>query len=218
MKQRNRIPAATAPQRICGRAEAANAAAVSDLRQPVGAGTSRAQLRPGRAVEPDPPLPPCTGGEELSHPLSMVDVMRQHNGIPAPTALQEICGWAEAATAAAVPACAAWVGDGASREQLGRAAETLRRMEAQMSSLKCDLAGRLQRTDGGAGAGEVLRDQLGMRGHGAKSLSQVSRRLEEMTNTRAKLQTGEITLASDAPLPPYTGGKKCHTPFLRWTL
>ena len=45
--------------------------------------------------------------------------MRQHNRIPVATQ-QKICGRAEAANAAA---------------------ETLRRMEAQMSSLKCDLAG-----------------------------------------------------------------------------
>ena len=37
MKQHNRIPAA-APQEICGRAEAANAAAVADLRRLVGDG------------------------------------------------------------------------------------------------------------------------------------------------------------------------------------
>ena len=103
-----------------------------------------------------PSLP--TPGEEMSHPFSNVEAMKQHNHIPAPTAPQEICGWAEAANAAAVAGLRRLVGDGASREQLGRAAETLRRMEAQMSSLKCDLAGRLQRTDGGAGAGEVLRD------------------------------------------------------------
>ena len=48
MKQHNRIPAA-APQEICGRTEAANAAAVADLRRLVGDGASREQL--GRAAE-----------------------------------------------------------------------------------------------------------------------------------------------------------------------
>ena len=85
--------------------------------------------------------------------------MKQRNRIPASP--QEICGRAEAVHAAAVAGLRQLVGNGASREQLGRAAETLRRLEAQISSLKCDLAGRLQRTDGGAGAGEALRDQLG---------------------------------------------------------
>ena len=125
--------------------------------------------------------------------------MRQHNRIPVATQ-QKICGRVEAATAAAVADLRQLVGDGAPRDQLGRAAETLRRMEAQMSSLKCDLAGRLQRTDGGAAAGEVLRDHLGMTGHGAKSLSQVSRQLEEMPNTRAKMEAGEITLANATAL------------------
>ena len=60
--------------------------------------------------------------------------------------------------------------------------------------MQCDLAGRLARTDGGAGAGEVLRDQLGAANQQAKQLSQMSRCLEEMPNTRAKLEAGEITL------------------------
>ena len=85
--------------------------------------------------------------------------MKQPNHTPA--ALEEVCGRAEAANAAAVAGLRRLVGTGASREQLGRAAETLRRMEAQVSSLKYDLAGRLQRTDGWAGAGEALRDQFG---------------------------------------------------------
>ena len=145
-----------------------------------------------------------TGGE-MSHPFSMVDIMSQHHRIP--DAPQEICGWAEAAAAAAVAGLRRLVGDGASRDQLGRVAETLRRIEAQVSSLKCDLAGRLQRTDGGAAAGEVLRDHLGMTNHGAKHLSQVSRRLEEMPNTRAKMEAGEITLTNAAALT--AAAKEC---------
>ena len=126
--------------------------------------------------------------------------MKQRTRIPAAATPQEICGWAKGANAAAVAGLRQLVGDGASRDLLGRVAETLRRMEAQVSSLKCDLAGWLQRTDGGAGAGEALRDQLGMTNQGAKHLSQVARRLEEMPNTRSKLQAGEITLVNAAAL------------------
>ena len=125
--------------------------------------------------------------------------MKQRTRIPAATP-QEICGWAKSANAAAVAGLRRLVGDGASRDLLGRVAETLRHMEAQASSLKCDLAGWLQRTDGGAGAGEALRDQLGMTNHGAKRLSQVARRLERMPNTRSKLQAGEITLQNATAL------------------
>ena len=125
--------------------------------------------------------------------------MKQYDCIPDETS-QDVCGWAEDVTAAAVAGLRRMVGDGASRERLGRVAETLRRMEAQVSSLKCDLAGRLQRTDVGAGAGEVLRDQLGVTNREAKHLSNVSRQLEEMPNTRAKMEAGEITLTNAAAL------------------
>ena len=125
--------------------------------------------------------------------------MRQHNRIPVATQ-QKICGRVEAANAAAVADLRRLVGDGAPRDQLGRVAETLRRIEAQVSSLKCDLAGQLSRTDGGAGAGEVLRDQLGVTNREAKSLSNVSRRLEDMPNTRARMKAGEITLANATAL------------------
>ena len=76
--------------------------------------------------------------------------MKQRTRIPAETP-QEICGWAKGANAAAVAGLRQLVGEDASRDLLGRVAETLRHMEAQVSSLKCDLAGRLQRTDGGRG-------------------------------------------------------------------
>ena len=118
---------------------------------------------------------------------------------------QHICGRAEAANAAAVADLRRLVGAGASREELGQVAETLRRMESQMSSLKCDLAGQLSRTDGGAGAGEVLRDRLGVTDHQAKHLSRVARRLEEMPNTRAKLESGEITLQNASALAAAAG-------------
>ena len=39
-----------------------------------------------------------------------------------------------------------------------------------------------------------------MTNQGAKHLSNVARRLEEMSNTRSKLQAGEITLANAAAL------------------
>ena len=118
---------------------------------------------------------------------------------PAET-LEQTCGRFETAIAAAVAGLRRQMGSDLSRSQLGQVAETVRRAEAQVASLKCDLAGRLSRTDGGAGAGDVLRDQLGVANHQAKQLSQVARRLEEMPNTRAKLEAGEITLSNAAAL------------------
>ena len=135
----------------------------------------------------------------LSHLPPKVGAMKQHSPTTGET-LEQTCGWAETANADILAVLRGRVGEGASRAQLGRVAETLRRMEAQMSALKCDLAGRLHRTDGGAGAGEVLRDQLGVTDREAKHLSNVSRRLEEMPNTRAKMEAGEITLTNAAAL------------------
>ena len=89
--------------------------------------------------------------------------------------------------------------------ELGELAETVKRMEAQVSSLKCDLAGQLSRADGGAGADHVLRDQLGMTNHQAKHLSRVAQQLEEMPITRAKLQAGEITLENATALTAAAG-------------
>ena len=144
--------------------------------------------------------------KRMSHPPPKVNAMQHNTQTPSETPGQ-ICGRAEAANAAAVADLRRLVGAGASREQLGRVAESLRRMESQVSSLKCDLAGRLRQTDGGAGAGEVLRDQLGVTDQQAKHLSQVARRLEEMPNTRAKLESGEITLSNASALA--AAAKEC---------
>ena len=133
----------------------------------------------------------------MSHPLSKVDVMKQYDRIPNETP-QEICGWAEAANAAAVAGLRRMVGDGACREQLGRVVESLRCMESQASSLKWDLAGRLGRAGGGAGVGGVLRDQsvAGWQGW-------------------CVLPAGFRGLTDGAP---DTRGDKCRTLFLRWML
>ena len=138
-------------------------------------------------------------GETLSHPLSKVNAMKQRNQVHAET-LSQACGRLEAAVAAGVDDLLGRLGSGVPRSELGRVAETLRRVEAKVSSLKCALAGRLQRTDGGAGAGEVLRDQLGVTNREARHLSNVSRRLEDMPNTRAKMEAGEITLQNATAL------------------
>ena len=132
--------------------------------------------------------------------------MKQHNRIPAET-LQETCGRVKEVTAAGLADLRRRLGEGLSRAELGQVAETVKQMQAQVSSLQCDLAGRLSRTDGGAGAGEVLRDQLGVTGREAKHLSQVSRRLEEIPNTRGKMEAGEITLANAAALA--AAAKEC---------
>ena len=114
--------------------------------------------------------------------------------------LQETCGRVKSVTAAGIADLRRRLGEGLSRAELGQVAETVKQMQAQVSSLQCDLAGRLSRTDGGAGAGEVLRDQLGVTNREAKHLSNVSRKLEEMPNTRAKMEAGEITLQNATAL------------------
>ena len=131
--------------------------------------------------------------------------MKQRNQSHAET-LPQACGWLEAAVDAGIDNLLGRL-ESAPRSELGRVAETLRRVEAQVSSLKCALAGRLQRTDGGAGAGEVLRDQLGVTNREAKHLSNVSRHLEEMPNTRGKMAAGEITLANATALA--AAAKEC---------
>ena len=140
----------------------------------------------------------------MSHPLPKVNTMQHNPSAPAAT-LEETCGRFETAIAAAVAELRRQVGPDLSRSELGQVAEAVRRAEAQVSSLKCDLAGRLSRADGDAG--EVLRDQLGVTNHEAKSLSRVARRLEEMPNTRAKLETGEITLQNATALA--AAAKEC---------
>ena len=87
-----------------------------------------------------------------------------------------------------------------SRSEMDRLSETVRRMEARSASLKCGIAQRLARAEGETGANQALRDQLGMTAHQARRISQVARKLEEMPNTRAKLQTGEITLENATSL------------------
>ena len=140
----------------------------------------------------------------MSHPPGKVNAMQRNNHIPSETP-EQVCAWAVAASADIMTALRRLLGAGASRAQLGKAAEAAKQIQAQVSSLQCDLAGRLSRTDGGAGSGEVLRDQLGVTNREAKQLSQMSRRLEEMPNTRAKLQAGEITMSNASALANAAG-------------
>ncbi len=135
----------------------------------------------------------------MSHPPGKVNTM-QHNRQTPPANPEQTCARSVTATAVAVADLRQLLGAGSSRTRLGQVAEAVKQMEALVSSLKCDLAGQLNRTDGGSGTGEVLRDQLGVTNHQAKHLSQVARRLEEMPNTRAKLEAGEITLQNASAL------------------
>ena len=135
----------------------------------------------------------------MSHPPDKVNTMKHHNQTSAET-LRQACGRFESSVAAGVDDLLERVGAGLSRSGMGEVAETLRRVEAKVSSLKCALAGRLSHTDGGAGADEVLRDQLGVTNREAKQLSRVARTLQEMPNTRAKLEAGEITLSNATAL------------------
>ena len=131
----------------------------------------------------------------------------QHNQHAPAETPQEICARVKSATAAGLADLRRLVGPDLSRAELGEVAETVKHIQSQVSSLQCDLAGQLSRTDGGAGAGEVLRDQLGVTNQQAKRLSQVARRLEEMPNTRAKLEAGEITLSNATALT--AAAKEC---------
>ncbi len=124
----------------------------------------------------------------------------QHNNHAPTETPDQVCARAVTDNADIMTALRRLLGAGASRAQLGKVAEAAKQIQAQVSSLQCDLAGRLSRTDNGAGSGEVLRDQLGVTNREAKQLSQMSRRLEEMPNTRAKLEAGEITMSNAAAL------------------
>ena len=94
--------------------------------------------------------------------------MKQRNRILNETS-QQVCGWAEATVVAAVA--------GAFRDELRRVAESLRRIDLQVSSLKWDLAGWLGRAGEGAGVGEALRDRSAGIRRGRWALSAGFRRL-----------------------------------------
>ena len=136
---------------------------------------------------------------KMSHPPSKVEAMKQHNQAQ-PETLQQTCGRVTEVTAAGLADLRRRLGENLSRAELGQVAEAVKHIQAQVSSLQCDLAGQLSRTNGEAGAGEVLRDQLGVTNREAKHLSNVSRHLEEMPNTRGKMEAGEITLQNATAL------------------
>ena len=124
----------------------------------------------------------------------------QHNHQTPTETPRETCARVKTITAAGLADLRRLAEPDLSRAELGEIAETVKQIDAQVSSLKCHLAGRLSHADGGAGSGEVLRDQLGVTNREAKQLSQMSRRLEEMPNTRAKLEAGEITMSNATAL------------------
>ena len=125
--------------------------------------------------------------------------MQHNNHFPSET-LEQVCARAVTYSADAMAALRRLLGAGASRVQLGQAAEAVTRIEVQMSSLGRELAGLLDCADGGAGSGEALRDQSGVSDREAGQLSQLSRRLGEMPNTRAKLGGGATTLSNAVAL------------------
>ncbi len=140
----------------------------------------------------------------MSHPPPKVNTMQHNNQTPTETR-QETCARVKTITAAGLADLRRLAEPDLSPTELGEIAETVKQIDAQVSSLKCHLAGRLSRADGGAGSGEALRDQLGVTNREAKQLSQMSRRLEEMPNTRAKLEAGEITMSNAAALANAAG-------------
>ena len=86
--------------------------------------------------------------------------MQHDNHVPSET-LEQVCARAVADSADIMAALRRLLGAGASRAQLGQVAEAVMRIEVQMSSLERELAVLLDCADGGAGSGEVLRDQSG---------------------------------------------------------
>ena len=126
--------------------------------------------------------------------------MKQHNHAPTET-LERDCQRA----LASLDTLGGHLGNGPGRAELDRLADTLRRAEAKVASLKCDLAAQVTRTSGEAATRDALRDQLGMTNHQAKHLTRVADTLREMPNTRAKLQAGEITLENATALTAAAG-------------
>ena len=126
--------------------------------------------------------------------------MQQHNHAPTET-LERDCQRA----LASLDTLGQHLGNGPGRAELDRLADTLRRAEAKVASLKCDLAAQVTRTSGEAATRDALRDQLGMTNHQAKHLTRVADTLREMPNTRAKLQAGEITLENATALTAAAG-------------
>ena len=85
----------------------------------------------------------------MSHPLSKVNIM-QHNLRTPIEVPRQFFGRVKSA---AMDDLRGQLGSGLSRSGVGEMAEIVRRMDARVSSLKCDLAGRFGRADGGAGTG-----------------------------------------------------------------
>ena len=78
-------------------------------------------------------------------------------------------------------------------DELRRLAKSVGRMEARVASLKLSIARRITRAEGQAEAAAALRDGMRMTQREAKQVTGAARKLEEMPNTRAKLESGEIT-------------------------
>ncbi len=212
MQHNNQAPSET-PREICARVKTATAADLAVLRRLVGPDLSRAELGEVAEAVKQIEVQMSSLGRELGVLLDCADggaglgeaVRDQLGGCQPGGNPEQVCVRAVTDNADIMAALRRLLGTGASRAQLGQVAEATRQIEAQVSSLQCELAGRVSRADGGAGSGEVLRDQLGVTNREAKHLSRMSRRLEEMPNTRAKLEAGEITMSNAAALANAAG-------------
>lgn len=104
--------------------------------------------------------------------------------------LHAACGRAEAAAAD----LARRAGQRLSEPELDLLAGTVRRVDAMLASVKCEVSQQVRETQGKAAAGRVLRDRMGMTGREAAKVNKVSRALEEMPNTKGMLESGRVTL------------------------
>ena len=103
--------------------------------------------------------------------------MQRNHHIP-PATPQEICARATSVADAGLDELSRLAGSDLSRAELREAAETVGQLQVRASSLECDLAGRPGLTATAAGAGEALRNRLGVANREAEHRSQMSRRLE----------------------------------------
>ena len=97
----------------------------------------------------------------MSHPSPKVNDMQHNNHAPSETP-EQVCARAVTDNADIMTALRRLLETGASRTQMGQIAEATKQIKAQVSSLKCDLASWLSRTDNRPDPAKVLRDHLGV--------------------------------------------------------
>lgn len=82
-----------------------------------------------------------------------------------------------------------------SEPELDLLAGTIKRVDAMLASVKCEVSRQVREARGKAAAGRVLRDRMGMTGGEAAKVNKVSQALEEMPNTKSMLESGKLTLS-----------------------